>query len=319
MIDVATWEDPVIGLEVRPFNWRLRKAREARGWTRSALARAAGMQNTVVGDAEKLRRISANAREKIALTLGIPEDELFPGAVDDLPKQGPGTIEIPFTEEQIERWHESRSLPEISGDLGADIEHDALHDALYRALDTLKPRERRMLEARFGLDDGTAKTAGRVGDLFGVTRERVRQIEADALRKLRRGSFQDDYLQAWRDDFPYRPSPQPAPARLPKPVRAPGLRPLPAPIPPSAPPFLVWLRGQSANRLAVKHVSGIAGVALADECFEGPWEPACLRNHIARVHCDDPGFWPVFDDVVRRFRRWCVTSADSPRAAGGGT
>lgn len=312
MIDIVTWEDPVIGLQVEPFNWRLRKARKARGWSRAALAREAGISAGTVGDAEKLRRIPPVSREKLALTLGIPEDELFPGVVDDLPKQGPGVIEIPFTEEQVERWHESRSLPEVSGDLGALVEHDALHDALYQALDTLHPRQRRVLEARFGLDDGEVKTADRVGELFGVSGERVRQIEAEALRNLRRPKA-GDYLEAWREGFPWRASP-PQPKPIPKPVRAPGLK-RPAPV--LEPPFLVWLREQSTNRLAAKHVSGIAGVALADACFEGPWLPAALRNHIARVHCDDPGFWPVYDDVIRHFTRHLATQAVPRRTAGG--
>lgn len=309
MLDVVTWEDPVIGLQVEPFNWRLRQARKARGWTRAALARAAGIGKGVVGDAEKLRRVPESAREKMALTLGIPEDELFPGVIDDLPKQGPGTIEIPFTEAQIERWHESRSLPEVSGDLGALVEHEDLHDALYAALDTLKPRERRVLEARFGLD-GEAKDLKTIGTLFGISGVRIAQIEREALRKLRRLHGKDDYLKAWRDGFPYQPRPQ-AVTPIPKPIRAPGLSP---PVPVVVPPFLAWLREQSKNRFAPKHVSGIAGVVLADECFKGPWQPDMLHDHIADVHCNEAGFWPVFNDFIRRFARW---RAEPRRVVGG--
>jgi RNA polymerase primary sigma factor len=52
-------------------------------------------------------------------------------------------------------------------------------------LETLAPRERRVLQLRFGLGDGHERTLEEVGKRFGVTRERVRQIEAKALRKLR--------------------------------------------------------------------------------------------------------------------------------------
>ena len=53
-------------------------------------------------------------------------------------------------------------------------------------LSSLTPRERRVLELRFGLEDGRSRTLEEVGREFSVTRERIRQIEAKALRKLRR-------------------------------------------------------------------------------------------------------------------------------------
>jgi RNA polymerase primary sigma factor len=55
-------------------------------------------------------------------------------------------------------------------------------------LDTLAPRERRVLQLRFGLTDGQQRTLEEVGKRFGVTRERIRQIEAKGLRKLRHPS-----------------------------------------------------------------------------------------------------------------------------------
>ncbi|OPZ49580.1 MAG: RNA polymerase sigma factor SigA [Firmicutes bacterium ADurb.BinA052] len=56
---------------------------------------------------------------------------------------------------------------------------------MQEVLYTLAPREEKVLRLRFGIDDGRARTLEEVGQEFGVTRERIRQIEAKALRKLR--------------------------------------------------------------------------------------------------------------------------------------
>ena len=60
-----------------------------------------------------------------------------------------------------------------------------LKEQLNEILDSLSERERKVLEMRFGLSDGQGRTLEEVGVAFGVTRERIRQIEAKALRKLR--------------------------------------------------------------------------------------------------------------------------------------
>ncbi len=60
-----------------------------------------------------------------------------------------------------------------------------LREQLESVLNTLTPRERDVLKLRFGLDDGYARTLEEVGHIFEVTRERIRQIEAKALKKLR--------------------------------------------------------------------------------------------------------------------------------------
>ena len=75
--------------------------------------------------------------------------------------------------------------------------HELLKGQLDEVLDTLNPRERKVLELRFGLRDGRTRTLEEVGKEFGVTRERIRQIEAKALRKLRhptRSKRLRDYL-----------------------------------------------------------------------------------------------------------------------------
>ena len=63
-----------------------------------------------------------------------------------------------------------------------------LREQLLEAMDTLTEREQRVVSLRFGLDDGKTRTLEEVGKEFKVTRERIRQIEAKALRKLRHPS-----------------------------------------------------------------------------------------------------------------------------------
>jgi len=79
-----------------------------------------------------------------------------------------------------------------------------LKEMTEQVLNTLTPREERVLKMRFGLEDGTERTLEEVGHQFGVTRERIRQIEAKALRKLRHPSRSRrlrTFLTTDRDNF----------------------------------------------------------------------------------------------------------------------
>lgn len=205
---VTTWDDdaPIIGFQVGAFNWRLRRAREAKGWTRAELARQCGTYPGVVGDAEKLRRVSANAREKMALALGVPEDVLFPGEIDALPKDGPPLIELSMTREDVR----SLEAPDAHDEMIEGAERDALRAPIIAALETLSPRQQRILRLRFGLDDGQLRMPEEIGHEFGVNRERIRQIEAQALRKLRH-LIATKGLWDYVTEYPVFPQSQPYP------------------------------------------------------------------------------------------------------------
>lgn len=110
--------------------------------------------------------------------------------------QDPVSLETPIGEE------EDSHLGDFIQDNNVEVPADAatytlLHEQLMDVLSTLTEREQKVLRLRFGLDDGRPRTLEEVGRQFNVTRERIRQIEAKALRKLRhpsRSKILKDYL-----------------------------------------------------------------------------------------------------------------------------
>ncbi len=132
--------------------------------------------------------------EEIAEEMGISVDK-----VRKIQKiaQEPVSLETPIGEE--EDSHLGDFIPDE--DVPAPAEAAAfsmLKEQLVEVLDTLTEREQKVLKLRFGLEDGRARTLEEVGKEFDVTRERIRQIEAKALRKLRhpsRSKKLKDYLE----------------------------------------------------------------------------------------------------------------------------
>ena len=97
------------------------------------------------------------------------------------------SLETPIGEE--EDTHLGDFIPDNDSPAPADAASQTLlREQLNDVLNTLTPREAQVLRLRFGLEDGQARTLEEVGRLFNVTRERIRQIEAKALRKLRHPS-----------------------------------------------------------------------------------------------------------------------------------
>lgn len=169
-------------------------------WIRQAITRAiADQARTIripvhmVETINKLIRVSRQllqelgrepTPEEIAEEMEIPVEK-----VREIMKiaQEPVSLETPIGEE--EDSHLGDFIPDE--DAPAPAEAAAfilLKEQLKDVLDTLTPREEKVLRLRFGLDDGKPRTLEEVGKVFGVTRERIRQIEAKALRKLRHPS-----------------------------------------------------------------------------------------------------------------------------------
>ena len=179
-------------------------------WIRQAITRAiADQARTIripvhmVETINKLIRISRQLvqelgreplPEEIAQEMNITEDR-----VREILKiaQEPVSLETPIGEE------DDSHLGDFIEDHEAQAPADAaafelLKEQLEDVLDTLSAREEKVLRLRFGLDDGRSRTLEEVGQFFGVTRERIRQIEAKALRKLRhpmRSKRLRDYLE----------------------------------------------------------------------------------------------------------------------------
>ncbi|NLT57927.1 MAG: sigma-70 family RNA polymerase sigma factor, partial [Clostridiales bacterium] len=101
--------------------------------------------------------------------------------------QEPVSLETPIGEE--EDSHLGDFIPDDDAPAPSEVaSYTLLKEQLISVLGTLTPREERVLKLRFGLEDGRARTLEEVGKEFNVTRERIRQIEAKALRKLRHPS-----------------------------------------------------------------------------------------------------------------------------------
>lgn len=169
-------------------------------WIRQAITRAiADQARTIripvhmVETINKLIRVSRQllqelgrdpTPEEIAKEMGLSEEK-----VRDIMKisQEPVSLETPIGEE--EDSHLGDFIPDDEAPAPAEsAAFTLLKEQLIDVLDTLTPREEKVLRLRFGLDDGRARTLEEVGREFNVTRERIRQIEAKALRKLRHPS-----------------------------------------------------------------------------------------------------------------------------------
>lgn len=169
-------------------------------WIRQAITRAiADQARTIripVHMVETIHRVSRASRQllqeygrepttdEIAEKLGMSADK-----VREIMKasQDPVSLETPIGEEDDS--HLGDFIPDDSSPTPAEaVSYQLLREQLNKVLHTLTPREEMVIKLRFGLEDGRTRTLEEIGKEFNITRERIRQIEAKALRKLRHQS-----------------------------------------------------------------------------------------------------------------------------------
>lgn len=184
---------------VEKYDWRrgFKFSTYATWWIRQAITRAIADQSRTiripVHMVDQINRYYKTQR-KLTQKLGrepktkevAKEMQLTVEEVENLMRisQQPKSLSTPIGDDKettLEQFIADKNQPSLYDKVSKEL----LKDALSKVLDTLSPRERKVLTLRFGLEDSKPKTLEEVGREFKVTRERIRQIEAKAIRKLK--------------------------------------------------------------------------------------------------------------------------------------
>lgn len=169
-------------------------------WIRQAVSRAVADQGRTIrvpvhmGDQlNRMRRVQLQLTQELGREPSIDElalgMETTPDKIEDLMEisRRPVSLETPIDEEGDSTFGDF--VEDVSSPAPAEeVATHLLHQQLSEALNRLPPREAQILRLRYGLEDGRVYTLEEVGQTIGVTRERVRQLEAQALNRLRQSS-----------------------------------------------------------------------------------------------------------------------------------
>ncbi len=181
-------------------------------WIRQAISRA-------INDKSKAIRIPANTQDLVNRTLKLCRKWVLEYGYEPTPEEIAKELDCPLSKVQLalEYSLEPISLDmEVGKDGGATfgeyiedpsaenpadrLSVQGLREQIRTVLESLADKEREIVTMRFGLDDGRVKTLKEIGEIFRISRERVRQIETKALSKLKHPS-RTKFLQAWKDDY----------------------------------------------------------------------------------------------------------------------
>lgn len=193
---------PFVSARKGDVNIVMRDQRRRMGWSQIDLSSVSGVGINDIHAMERFRVLPGELRSvndkliRVARTLEADFDELFPSEYLHAMQK----MKYPLWQGTF-RWMREIYLDELSeedlpealiDDAAERVEHQIYHHHLRQILEELlnglSPRERLVMEKRFGLDGGDAQTFEEVGQHFGVTRERIRQIEVHAMRRLRHPS-----------------------------------------------------------------------------------------------------------------------------------
>ena len=176
-----------LGVKRIPFNAEMRKARLYKRLTQGQLSEIIGVKVPRINKIELMKTFPSETEAyRIADALEVDVKILFPRWMQDKLIPQHTHFNAYFTVDKLTLENKNVELLVAPNETEHEIDHDFLKEGLANAILTLSEKEQKVLKLRFGLDDGIPRTYEEVGKEFGVTRERIRQIETKALRKIKR-------------------------------------------------------------------------------------------------------------------------------------